>query len=287
MPREGIDYAWHHALNVDAFRAHGATFVLRYLSNDATKNLTASEAIMLSDGGLDVAVVWEAAARRPLAGKAAGATDAKKAAAQAKDCGMPANRPIYFGVDFDATDGDKPKIAEYLKGAASVLGTKRVGVYGGYYVVKYCFDHSVVGFGWQTTAWSGGQRDQRAQLYQHGYGVSIGGVDCDIDTAYAPDFGQWRIGAAKAPPFPYPADNYLGTARPDPRCHSGADAIERQNIARWQKKMAERGWNIQANGMFSKQSTRICRDFQAEKGIDADGQVHPDTWKKTWTAPVT
>src|SRR5262245_5417720 len=125
MPREGIDYAWHGGLSVDAFRAQGATFVVRYLSNDATMNLTASEAALLSNSGFDLAVVWETTERRSLAGKAAGATDAKKAAAQAKDCGMPAGRPIYFGVDFDATDQDKPKIAEYLAGAASVIGAKR------------------------------------------------------------------------------------------------------------------------------------------------------------------
>jgi Domain of unknown function (DUF1906) len=287
MPREGIDYAWHHALNVDAFRAAGLTFVVRYLSNDASKNLDASEAHLLSDAGFDIAVVWETAAKRALSGHGGGVADAKKAAAQAKACGMPGRRPIYFGVDFDATDHDKPKIADYLRGAASVIGAKRVGVYGGYWVVKHCFDHSVAEFGWQTYAWSGGQRDRRAQLYQHLNGVVIGGVNCDRDTAYAADFGQWRRRVAKAPPFPYPASDYLGTARPDPHCHSGADPMERQNIARWQKKMAERGWRIQATGVFNRQSARICHSFQAEKGLTADGVVHPGTWAKTWSAPVT
>src|SRR5581483_4332812 len=259
VPREGVDYAWHHGVNVDAFRQDGISFAVRYLSNDVSKNLSRSEAQLLSDAGLDVAVVWETTATRALDGKSAGATDARKAVAQAKDCGMPASRPIYFGVDFDATDQDKPRIADYLRGAASVLGGKRVGVYGGYWVIKYCFDHAVASFGWQTYAWSGGQRDQRAQLYQHANGVIIGGINCDRDTA-----------------------------RPDPQCHSGVDALERQQIARWQKRMAERGWRIEATGVFSRQSQRICSQFQAEKGIDpADGTVHADTWKKAWTAAVT
>jgi Domain of unknown function (DUF1906) len=287
MPREGIDYAWHHGINVDAFRSHRVTFVVRYLSNDESKNLNASEAHLLSDAGFDLVVVWEAAANRALDGRAAGATDAKKAAAQAKACGMPARRPIYFGVDFDATDHDKPKIADYLRGAASVIGVKRVGVYGGYYVVEYCLDHSVAKFAWQTYAWSGHHRDERAQLYQHKNGVVIGGVNCDLDTAYHADFGQWSRRRAKAPPFPYPADDYLGTARPDSHCHSGTDPIERQSIAKWQKKMAERGWRIEATGIFNRQSARICHGFQAEKGLTADGLVHPATWAKTWTAPVT
>jgi Rv2525c-like, glycoside hydrolase-like domain/Putative peptidoglycan binding domain len=287
MPRKGIDYAWHHSLNLDAFRTHGVTFVVRYLSNDESKNLDASEAHLLSDGGFDLVVVWETTAKRALDGRAAGATDAKKAAAQAKACGMPARRPIYFGVDFDAQDHDLPKIANYLRGAASVIGEKRVGVYGGIRVVKHCLDHSVAKFGWQTYAWSHNQRDPRAQLYQHHNGVVIGAVNCDLDTAYHADFGQWRRRVAKAPPFPYPARDYLGTARPDPHCHSGADPIERQSIAKWQKKMADRGWRIEATGIFNRQSARVCRSFQAEKGLSVDGLVHPRTWAKTWSAPVT
>jgi hypothetical protein len=286
MPREGIDYAWHHALNVDAFRRAGKTFVVRYLSNDSTKNLNTSEAHLLSDAGFDLVVVWESTAKRALAGRSAGAADAKKAARQAKECGMPGRRPIYFGVDFDATDADKPRIANYLRGAASVIGLRRVGVYGGYWVIKYCFDHAVVTFGWQTYAWSGHHRDQRAQLYQHKNGVHIGGVECDLDTAYAADFGQWRQ-RVHAPAFPYAADDYLGMPRPDPHCHSGGDPLERHNIARWQKKMAERGWRIEPTGVFTRQSARICHSFQAEKGLDPDGLVHPATWAKTWTAPVT
>ncbi len=287
MPREGIDYAWHHGVDTDAFRRDGATFVVRYLSHDTGKNLSASEAQLLSDAGFDVAVVWESAARRACEGKTAGATDARAAAAQAKACGMPAGKPIYFGVDFDAGDDDKPKIAAYLEGAASVLGAKRVGVYAGYWVVKYCFDHSAIEYGWQTYAWSGGQRDQRAQLYQHRNGVIIGGINCDRDTAYAADFGQWRIQPSKAPPFPYPAGDYLGTARADTHCHSGVDPIERQQIARWQKKMAERGWRIEATGVFNRQSERVCTQFQTEKGLEPDGLVHADTWKKTWKSSVT
>lgn len=193
MPREGIDYAWRNGVDTDAFRRAGATFVVRYLSHDARKNLSAPEAQVLSEAGFDIVVVWESSARRACDGKNAGAEDAHAAAAQAKACGMPANRPIYFGVDFDAAEGDKPKIVDYLHGAAGVLGGRRVGVYGGYWVVKHCFDHAAIAFGWQTYAWSGGRRDRRAQLYQHRNGLKIGGVSCDLDTAYAPDFGQWRL----------------------------------------------------------------------------------------------
>jgi len=287
MPREGIDYAWHGRVDTDAFREGGATFVVRYVSHDESKNLSADEARLLSDAGLDLAVVWESTQCRAREGRTAGAADARTASAQARACGMPEPRPVYFAVDFDAGDAELPQIVDYLGGAATVLGTKRVGVYGGYRVVGHCLDRAVAGFAWQTYAWSAGRRDPRAQLYQHRNGVVIGGVSCDRDTAFAADFGQWRVPVEKAPAFPYPAADYLGTARPDPHCHSGTNATDRRHIACWQKKMAERGWRIEANGVFNRQSERVCIEFQTEKGLGADGLVGPITWRATWAAPVT
>jgi peptidoglycan hydrolase-like protein with peptidoglycan-binding domain len=288
VSREGIDYSYHHALDLDALRAAGVTFAMRYLSHDGTKNLSASEAQLLGASGIDVGVVWESTARRALdGGHAGGASDAATASELATACGMPQGRPIYFAVDFDAGDADKPKIADYLRGAAQVLGEGAVGVYGGYWVVKYCLDESVAAFGWQTYAWSGGQRDPRAHLYQRLNGVSIGGIACDRDTAFATDFGQWRPHSPAPPPFPYPADHYLGTARPDSRCHWGANPIDRHNVVIWQAKLAQRGWRIQANGIYSAQSNRVCRSFQTEKGLECDGMVGPTTWAAAWTSPVT
>ena len=292
MTREGVDYAWHGVLDVQAFQAAGVTFAMRYLSNDDSKNLHGDEAALLGSAGIDVGVVWETTETRVLAGRAGGAEDAGKAMAQAAACGMPDDRPIYFAVDYDAPDPDKPTIAQYLEGAAGVLGgVNRVGVYGGYWVIKYCLDHNSADYCWQTLAWSGGQRDPRAQLYQHRNGVKIGGIDCDLDTAYADDFGQWRVGTAPssttAPPFPYPDTDYLATVRADIHCHSGADTADAANIVQWQQRMAERGWRISATGIFDRESDRVCRKFQAEKGLVVDGEVGPLTWEAAWTSPVT
>lgn len=289
MSREGVDYSWHGAINTAAFRAAGVTFALRYLSNDPTKNLNRAEADLLSGAGIDVGVVWETTPKRPLSGRAGGVADARTASAQARGCGMPGDRPIYFAVDYDAPDAHKPTIASYLRGAASILGgARRVGVYGGYWVVKYCFDHQVVGYGWQTIAWSGGRRDPRGQLYQHTLGVKIGGIECDLNTAYPADFGQWRtVGPPAVPPFPYPPTHYLGTARADPNCHHGGNPVDRANVTRWQRRMATRGWRIRVAGVFDALSDGVCRKFQREKGLAVDGKVGPITWKASWTTPIT
>ena len=117
--------------------------------------------------------------------------------------------------------------------------------------------------------------------------MRIGDVTCDLNTAFASDFGQWRtVGgrgpAATAPPFPFPATHYLATARDDPRCHSQGEAV-----ARWQRKMAQRGWRIPTSGRFDARCDQVCRRFQAEKALVVDGKVGPVTWRATWTAPVT
>jgi hypothetical protein len=92
-----------------------------------------------------------------------------------------------------------------------------------------------------------------------------------------------------APPFPYPADHYLGQPDPDPHCHSGFyGGVDNTNVATWQRQMAARGWAIGAiDGQYGPQSEDVCRQFQAEKGLAADGLCGPQTWATSWTAPVT
>ena len=91
-----------------------------------------------------------------------------------------------------------------------------------------------------------------------------------------------------APPFPYPADNYIGTARPDPRCHSGCyGGPDSTHTRTWQDQMVRRGWTVTVDGCYGPQSQTVCRQFQIEKHLTADGLVGPQTWAATWTAPVT
>lgn len=92
---------------------------------------------------------------------------------------------------------------------------------------------------------------------------------------------------AAAPPFPYPAAEYLGKPSADPAGHSGTTPGDVQNVLRWQAQMAARGWKITANGHFGDQSDQVCRAFQAEKHLGVDGKVGPATWAASWAAPVT
>src|SRR5690348_10887246 len=187
----GVDYAWGTP-DYLALRKAGVRFACRYLSHDKGKNLTAAEAKQLAAHGIDCVVVWETTANRALAGRAAGQADAREADRQAKLCRMPAGRPIYFAVDFDATVQQQPAINAYFEGVASVLGKHRVGVYGGLWPVRRLLAAKLVTYAWQTYAWSGGAWEDDTHLRQYSNGHTLAGVSCDYNRATAGDFGQWR-----------------------------------------------------------------------------------------------
>jgi hypothetical protein len=192
--RFGVDWSVAHPPSDKALAAAGVTFACRYLSHSPAKNLKLLEANHLSSLGVDLVVVWETTANRALAGHDAGVADANEALRQANRLGMPEDRPIYFAIDFDATAHQLThEITEYFQGVNEVLGVDRTGVYGGYRQVGSMFDAGLVGFGWQTYAWSAGHWDARAQIQQYRNDQLIGGISVDFDRATTADFGQWSV----------------------------------------------------------------------------------------------
>lgn len=190
MTVNGVDYSSGRPGGA-ALKASGMAFAARYLSHTASKNLSLAEATDLAAHGVSAVVVWETTNNRAAAGRSAGIADAHDAVQQAAAAEMPASRPIYFAVDWDA---DPAVVIPYFQGVASVLGLPRVGGYGGYKVVKYLLDHGLITWAWQTAAWSGGKWDARAHIRQPGTGLRINGVSCDNDTATQTDYGQWTPG---------------------------------------------------------------------------------------------
>jgi hypothetical protein len=193
----GIDYAWGRP-GGNAIKSAGYNFVCRYLSYDSSKNIDLPETKDLTNNSLSIVVVWESTSDRALSGFSAGRDDAMIAANQIHNAGLPNNMPIYFAVDFDASPPQQAAIDDYLRGAAAVIGTERVGVYGSYYVVKRCFDNGTAAFGWQTAAWSGGKREPRAHIYQRIESININEVSCDVNEALKESFGQSVKGANMA-----------------------------------------------------------------------------------------
>jgi hypothetical protein len=59
------------------------------------------------------------------------------------------------------------------------------------------------------------------------------------------------------------------------------------DVRTWQRQMARRTWHIAVDGVFGRQSARVARRFQAEKGLRVDGLVGRETWDAAWRRPVT
>jgi peptidoglycan hydrolase-like protein with peptidoglycan-binding domain len=295
---KGIDYAWHGTINWSCLKSNGVTFICRYFSNDSSKDLSSSELSAAVSNGIAVVVVWETTANRMLGGYNAGVSDAQATKSRLNSLGMGDN-PAYFACDWDASESEQATINAYLDGAASIIGRNKTGMYAGYWPIKRAFDAGKITYGWQTYAWSGGNWDSRAQLRQTQNGVTVCGISADWDESKKSDFAQYpRPGAAppettkppsgSAPAFPYPSNHYLGKPSPAPECHSGYyGGPDTGNVQKWQQQMAHRGWAISIDGRYGDQSFTVCSQFQAEKGLVSDGLCGPQTWEKSWTAPIT
>ncbi len=61
----------------------------------------------------------------------------------------------------------------------------------------------------------------------------------------------------------------------------------REDLRTWQQRMKDRGWRIDADGLYGPETARVARGFQSEKGLTADGLIGPDTWDAAWTSPLT
>jgi hypothetical protein len=227
----GIDYSFGRPAPADIYKA-GDRFVVRYLSGvlaDGTyraKDLTRPEYDALRKAHLDVALVFEVGNAGAKGGYAQGVKDAKAALAEIAHLALPGtNRPVYFAIDFDAYyyPATRAQALSYIRGAASVLGFARTGVYGGYSMVKHCLDARACAFAWQTIAWSPrGKWDSRAHLRQTG-SKRIGHNVVDTNVATVPDFGQWPPPAAPVnlpvPPagIPKPKPTPKPTPKPKPK----------------------------------------------------------------------
>lgn len=176
-----IDYSWTHP-NPGAIKRAGYSGVLRYLSNDRTKNLTGDEVRALHRAGLWVAVVWEATSNRAAQGVKAGNVDRRKAERMAKALGYPKECPIFYAVDFDA----EPRVVRPYFHGINEHNTHPVGGYGSLRVVDdLVMTSGIARYGWQTVAWSGGGMSEHAHIYQRAKATHViqgvkGGFDEDV-----------------------------------------------------------------------------------------------------------
>jgi len=257
---EGCDYSFARPGGAVLHNA-GKLFAGRYLwYNTASKGINQSEWNDLVGNGVAVFLIYEEDGRELLGGYAAGVACAQKAETYRKNNGLPA-QPIYFCVDFDANDSQQAAINDALRGANSVLGG-RAGVYGGYWVVKKALDAGVTKWGFQTYAWSGGQVDPRAAVYQYSNGHNVNGM-IDFCRNLQADFG----GSTQL------ASGGSGSSAP-----AGATNITSRATIDVQRALVARGYDTGGvDGVYGPKTTAAVKAFQQSVGITADGIYGPVT----------
>lgn len=214
MATEGLDYSWARPGGA-RIKAAGYRFVVRYLFEDGQggKGIDASELADLVANGLEIVLVYEAYAASPKGGRAVGVAHAQASEREIKRLGLPAKSPVYFAIDWDAGAGEQGAVDEYLRGAASVVGMERVGVYGSADVMTRCMQNKSATWFWQTYAWSRGRVQQGIHLYQYLNGQNLNGA-VDYNRTSLDNYGQVsKAGSIASNPVPTPSNpaNASGT----------------------------------------------------------------------------
>lgn len=142
-----------------------------------------------------------------------GVADARTALRLHTAAGGGDSAPIFFSIDEDIDSATWKNVAvEWFRGINSVLGVERTGIYGHSQACAWAISDGVIGhsttpghrWAWQTTAWSHGEREPMAVLYQSvvntpsSPGPVVGGTHVDVDEVLAADFGQWDLHSGSA-----------------------------------------------------------------------------------------
>lgn len=194
MILRGIDEAWAKVDPAQAY-ALGYRFIVGYVSEDPTKNLTASDIVRIHAAGMAVAFVYEFNPTSALGGFATGVANATTAVKLFESLGVPTGVACYnAGTDFNVQPGQMSTCLAHETGFSTRMAQHgyRSGAYAGYPFGAYLTQHNYSGFIWQTYAWSNGAWLAAATLRQTANGVHIAGVDVDIDESETVDFGQWE-----------------------------------------------------------------------------------------------
>ncbi|MFC9997218.1 glycoside hydrolase domain-containing protein [Nocardia sp. NPDC127526] len=120
--------------------------------------------------------------------------------------------PIFFAVDEDISlDEWNDTAVHFFRGVNDAIGREWTGIYGHARVCAWAIEDGVVGrtregkyWAWQTRAWSRGEREDNAVLFQRvidtpsSPGPLIDGSSVDVNDILAGDFGQWSSNRAPA-----------------------------------------------------------------------------------------
>lgn len=287
-----IDFSAHE-IPPEAIKAAGYRGVIAYVSESrpgttfGAKPVTREYADALRAQGLQIVSNFQygkpdgSAPSDFTRGFAGGVTDAQTAMRLHKAAGGPDSAPIFFTIDEDIDLARWNSVAaEWFRGINSVLGVDRTGIYGHSRVCAWAIDDGVVGYSttpgrrwvWQTKAWSCGNREPSAVLYQDVVdtashpGPRITDIAVDEDEVLADDFGQWSLDRP----------DHATVSKPDFEEHTDMESPyfdSRKSEVLWFVLHTEDGYSKSARNL----ANYLCNndaEVSYHYTVDNDGQVY-------------
>ena len=176
---KGLDADGDLTLHAECLKSEGFDFAIRYYNTlNPAKNLSLTEAQALVRAGLQLGAVWEDGFpnHRSFFSHAKGVVHGTAAYHMAMaEIGQPADTPIYFAVDYDAsTDDVAGVINAYFQGIRDgfkAIGQDapryQVGVYGSGLVCSTLLQNHLATFAWlsQSTGFRGSRQFAQQKAY--------------------------------------------------------------------------------------------------------------------------
>lgn len=193
--------------SADAICTAGYLGVIRYVSDRRpgaekmiAKPLLAAEVAALKVAGLQIVSCYQYG-KGPtadwLGGEEAGKKHAQRGLELHRAAGGPDGRPIYASIDDNPkTEQQYDLVCGYLTGWLSVLGKENTGVYANSPTIDRVHAAGVASWFWQHD-WGtpDGYVHPCAHLHQlskgHGGRSHCDGIEVDLDTILAAEYGQW------------------------------------------------------------------------------------------------
>jgi Domain of unknown function (DUF1906) len=201
---KGLDVDFDCTSHLNDIVAAGYDFVCRYYANgDRPKIVGPAEAQAIAKAGLALVVVWEDGYPTSAGyfSFAKGADDATSAFYDALRLGQPMSSPIYFAVDYDASQGELAgAIFDYFRGikagmaASSASGASYpIGVYGSGLTCQFVIGQGMASYAWLSQS-SGfrGSKDYTRWNIKQGPETTFAGMDIDTDEG-ADDYGGFSV----------------------------------------------------------------------------------------------
>lgn len=286
-----IDYAWQHP-QPGAIAEAGYTAVLRYVSQDPSKDLSATEAVSLHDAHLGIGLIFETTAQRALGSTVAGQQDGAAMLARLQLLGAPEGIPALVNVgDWSVQPEQVRAILAYYQAFRDQLGAYQAGAggYGPGGLITMLATSWPGDIWWQNAinalGWSGSVVHPHASIYQRvsptrALTGAQGSYDEDVyGIGPRPDLDWWLQPGSTPPPPPPPTDWWLqmptirqGATGPTVRTAQGL------LLARYYQLGHTGPLGDGLDGDFGPLTDAAVREAQGAAHITVDGIIGPQTW---------